>query len=343
MSRPKEITIYDIAKVLSLSPATISRGLKNHPGIRKDTKKKILSAAKSMGYQQNTFASNLRRKHSKTIGVIVPRLNSYFMSTVIAGMEKVANHNGYNLIISQSQESVKKEMAAAITLYDSRVDGLLISLASDTKNANHFNTYLNKQIPLIFFDRVIKVPNCTCVVIDNEKAGYEATKHLLDQGCKRIVHLSGSLDRNVYVERLNGYKKALSEKGIKFDPRFIITNNLSDKESSEAAHTLLKLSPAPDGIFAANDIAAVACIRELKKSGKNVPGDIAVVGFNDDPIAIVVEPNLTTVHYPGEEMGEITATTLFNKLMNLSSGNLNTVVLRHELIIRQSSLRKKIK
>lgn len=343
MSRPKEITIYDIAKVLNLSPATISRGLKDHPGIRKDTKKKIISTARSMGYQQNTFASNLRRKHSKTIGVIVPRLNSYFMSTVIAGMEKVANQSGYSLIISQSQESVKKENDAATTLYDSRVDGLLISLSADTKNTDHLNPFFRKQIPMIFFDRVIKLPNCTCVIIDNEKAGYDATRHLLEQGCKRIVHVSGSLERNVYEERLNGYKRALSEKNIPFDESLLIINNLSDKEGSEAAHQILSMKQMPDGIFASNDISAVACIRELKKAGKNVPGDIAVVGFNDDPIAIVVEPNLTTIHYHGEEMGEVAASTLINKLMNLSSGNLNTVVLRHELIIRQSSVRKKTK
>src|SRR6185295_11424240 len=203
MNRPKEITIYDIAKELDLSPATISRGLKDHPGIRKDTKKRILNAAKTMGYQQNTFASNLRRKHSKTIGVIVPRLNSYFVSTVIAGMEKVANQAGYNLIISQSLESVKKESAAVSTLFDSRVDGVMISLASDAKNTDHFNTFFRKQIPLLFFDRVIKLPNCTCVVIDNERAGYEATHHLLEQGCKHIAHVGGSMDRNVYIDRLN--------------------------------------------------------------------------------------------------------------------------------------------
>src|SRR6188768_3827603 len=108
----KDITIYDIAKVLHISPATVSRGLKDHPGINKDTKKKIKDAARKMGYQHNSFASNLRSKSSNTIGVVVPRLNSYFMSTVISGMEKVANQHGYNLIISQSEESYKKEIAS---------------------------------------------------------------------------------------------------------------------------------------------------------------------------------------------------------------------------------------
>src|SRR6185369_8269119 len=135
------------------------------------------------------------RRHTKTIGVIVPRLNSYFMATVIAGMEKLANQAGYNLIISQSLESVKKESAGVSALFDSRVDGVMISLASDAKNTDHFNTFFRKQIPVLFFDRVVKLPNCTCVVIDNERAGYEGTHHLLVHGCKRIAHVSGSLDR----------------------------------------------------------------------------------------------------------------------------------------------------
>ncbi|HWA32724.1 MAG TPA: LacI family DNA-binding transcriptional regulator, partial [Cyclobacteriaceae bacterium] len=139
MNTLKDVTIYDIAKALNVSPATVSRGLKDHPAIRKDTKKRILEAARKMGYQQNTFASNLRRKQTNTIGVIVPRLNSYFMSTVIAGMEKVANNTGYNLIIAQSQESVKKEISGAATMFNSRVDGLLVSLAYDTKDIDHFD------------------------------------------------------------------------------------------------------------------------------------------------------------------------------------------------------------
>lgn len=341
MSQTKEVTIYDIAEVLNVSPATVSRGLKDHPGLRKDTKKRIVETARKMGYQHNTFASNLRRKRTNTIGVIVPRLNSYFMSTVIAGMEKVANNAGYNLIIAQSQELFKKEIAGVNTMFNSRVDGLMISLSYDTKNIDHVNILLKKQIPLIFFDRVIEHPNCTSVVIDNVKAGYDATLHLIEQGCRRIAHVGGSMNRNVYADRLKGQVMALKDKGIEHDPDLVISNNLSDQEGAEAALQLIKLDKRPDGIFAANDTSAVAIVRELKQAGFNVPNDIAVVGFNNDPISKVIEPNLTTINYPGTEMGEVAATTLINKLKDVPPPNLNTVVLHHELIIRASSLRKK--
>jgi LacI family transcriptional regulator len=340
MSQHKDVTIYDIARALSVSPATVSRGLSDHPGIRKDTKRKILDTAKKMGYQYNTFASNLRRKRTNTIGVIVPRLNSYFMSTVIAGMEKVANENGYNLIIGQSMESWKKEIASVNTMFNSRIDGLMVSLAYDTLDSDHFESLLRKKIPLIFFDRIIVHPDCTSIVIDNKRAGYDATKHLIEQGCKRIVHIGGSLNRNVYADRLEGYKQALQEKDIPFDPALVISNNLSDQAGAEAAQQILNMPVRPDGVFAANDTSAVACMRELKQAGVKIPQEIAFVGFNNDPLSKVIEPNLSTIHYPGQEMGEVAAATLVNKLDKGESPNLDTIVLRHELIVRQSSLKK---
>ena len=340
MSTHKDITIYDIAEALNLSPATISRGLKEHPAIRKDTRKKILDKAKEMGYRQNFFASNLRRNRTNTIGVIVPRLNSSFMSTTIAGMEKVANQAGYNLIISQSMESIEKEIVNVKTLYNSRVDGLLVSLAYSTDDISHFEDLLEKGVPLIFFDRVFEHPQCTNIVIDNYKAGYEVTQHLLEQGCKRIAHITANLKRNVYADRLKGYKQALNDSGIPYDDKLIFISSLSDQAGVEVSHELLKMDPRPDGLFITNDACAVSCMQELKLAGIKIPQDIAVAGFNNDPLCKVIEPNLTTINYPGHEMGEIAASTLIRRLDQQNGANLNSIVLRHQLIVRASSKRK---
>jgi LacI family transcriptional regulator len=336
-----EVTIYDIAKALEISPSTVSRALKDNPNIRKETKRKIFAAARDMGYQRNKFASDLRQKRTNTLGVIVPRLNSYFMSSVIAGIEKVTNHYGYNLIISQSQETVKKEIDSVSTLFNSRVDGLLVSLAYDTRNLDHFNVLFKKDIPVIFFDRVGLCNNCISVIIDNRKAGYDVTSHLINQGCRRIVHIGGSLIRNVYNDRFSGYKQALDENDIPFDEDLVIISQLTDQVGSEILPRILNMNPRPDGIFAANDTSAVSIMCELKNAGIKIPEDIAVAGFNNDPISRYVEPNLTTVNYPGKEMGEIAAQTLINKLNNLQSTSLNTIVLSHSLIIRQSSEKMK--
>ena len=339
MHAAKDITIYDIAEALDLSASTVSRGLKNHPAIRQETKKIILDKAKELGYQHNLFASNLRRSKTNTIGLIVPRLNSYFMSTVISGIEKIANDSGYNLIISQSLESVKKEMINVATLFNSRVDGLLISAAYDTEDISHFDVFTSKNIPLIFFDRVLEHPSCTKIVIDNFKAGYEVTRHLIDQGCNRIVHLTASQKRNVYVERLRGYKAALSDCGISYDENLVLVSNLSDHAGAEAATSILQMRPMPDGIFSANDCCAVSCLRTLKANGINIPSDIAIAGFNNDPLSKVIEPNLTTVDYPGREMGEAAANLLIRKMTKGDPFAPFTMMLQHTLIIRDSSLR----
>jgi LacI family transcriptional regulator len=342
MLQDKDITIYDLARKLNISPATVSRGLKDHPAISKKTKKRIFDLAKEMGYRSNNFARNLRKQTTNTIGVIVPRLNSYFMSTVIAGMEKVANDEGYNLIISQSSESGQKEIASARTMFNNRVDGLLVSLAYDTEDVGHFDVFMKKNIPLIFFDRVVDNKNCVNVLIDNRKAAYDATKHLVDQGCKRIVHITATPKRNVYIDRLQGYKQALADHNIKFKEEYVMISNLSQEAGTVAAETIKQMKPLPDGVFVANDNCAVGCVLALQQAGIKIPQDIACVGFNNDPVSTVVEPNLTTINYPGYEMGEIAARNLINHLNGISSiTSTNTILLRSELIIRASSIKKK--
>jgi len=341
MKSNKDVTIYDVARALNISPSTVSRGLKDHPHIKEETRKKIKELAHEMGYQRNKFASSLRKRRTETIGVVVPKLNSYFMATAIAGIEKITNKYGYGLIISQSQESGRQEVTCISTLFNSRVDGLLISLAYDTEDLNHFNTLFKKDIPVVFFDRVEECNGCMSVVIDNFKAGYEATSHLIDQGCKRIVHLGGNMLRNVYSERFRGYMQALADNNIDYDRNLLIISELDSQAGIDAARTMLKMKIKPDGIFTANDTSAVAIICELLKAGIRIPEDIAVAGFNNEPVSQVVQPNLTTVDYPARDIGEIAATSLLNILNNTEPFNLSTIVLKHELIVRESTMRKK--
>ncbi len=334
----REVTIYDVAKALNISPSTVSRALRDHPHIRRETKKKIREAAAEMDYQQNKFASNLRLKQTNTIGVVVPRLNSFIMAEVLAGIEKITSENGYGLIISQSQESWIKEISCVSTLYNSRVDGLLVSLAFDTKNLDHFNILLKKDIPVVFFDRVAECHGCISIIIDNFKAGYEVTSHLIEQGCRRIFHLGGNMLRNVYSERLRGYKQALADHKVEADDELVAVSDMSSRAGTEAARKILKMHHRPDGIFTSNDTTAVAIMVELEKAGVKIPQEIAVAGFNNEPVSQFVQPDLTTIDYPAREIGEIAATSLINKLKNLQSANLSTIILKHKLIIRQSSV-----
>ena len=338
MIREKEVTIYDLAKKLNISIATVSRALKDDPVVSKKTKKRIADLAVEMGYRSNHFARNLRSQKTNTIGVIIPMLNSYFQSTVVAGIESIANSEDYNLIISQSNESAEKEIRGAKTMFNNRVDGLLISVAYETESTHHFDQFVKKNIPLIFFDRVIENLNCTKVVIDNRHAGYDATKHLIEQGCKRIIHITATPRRNIYADRLKGYKDALKDHNIEFKEEYIIISNLSQADGSIAAKQILEMNPLPDGVFVSNDNFAVGCMLALKKEGIKIPEDIAFVGFNNDPISKVIEPNLTTINNPGYQIGQIAARNLIGHLTGKNSiTSTNTIILRSELIVRDSS------
>lgn len=339
----KDITIYDIAENIGVSPTTVSRALSNHPRVKEKTKKRIFETAQKLGYQSNIFATNLRRKHTFNIGVIVPRLNSPFQSSALSGMEKVASEAGYNLVISQSLESMEKEVANVKTMFNSRVDGLIVSLAGDTEETAHFLPFSKKEIPIVFFDRVPKQPNIAGVVIDNENAAFEATAHLLEQGCTRIVHVVGNLDINVYSDRLAGYRRALSIKGIQGRATDVIVSDLSEEAGETIVSKLVKMKPFPDGLMVSNDYCAASCLVALKKRGIRVPEDIVLVGFNNDTISRMVEPNLTTISYPGYLMGETAMKTLILQLKNnVSSEDIprEIKVLDSGLIVRGSSKKK---
>src|SRR4026209_964637 len=219
MLKGKEVTIYDIASKLNISIATVSRGLNDDPVVSKKTRKKIFDLAEELGYRSNHFARNLRQQQTNTIGIIVHELNSNFITSVLAGIEKITTEAGYDLIIAHSSESFEKEAANALNLFHKRVDGLIASLAFDTQGLDHYKYFSDKSIPVIFFDRVEENSDSTKVIIDNYKCGYQATQHLIDQGCKRIVLVTASLKRNVYAQRHKGYTDALFDNNIPFNER----------------------------------------------------------------------------------------------------------------------------
>ncbi|HEY8971904.1 MAG TPA: LacI family DNA-binding transcriptional regulator [Puia sp.] len=341
MQRGKEATIYDIANQLNISIATVSRALKDDPVVSKKTKKKIFETAERLGYRTNHYASSLRKQQTNTIGFMVHELQSNFINSVLAGVEKVATEAGYDLVIAHSQESYEKEVANAKNLFHKRVDGLITSLSFDTKNLDHFRPFTDKGVPIVFFDRVESDSDHPVVVIDNYRCGYQATRHLIDQGCKKIVHVTSNLARNVYTDRFQGYRDALAEHGLAFDDSLVIIGDLSEQAGIDSARRMLDLHPRPDGAFITNDFVAAVCMRTLKQYHIAVPRDIAVVGFNNDAIGQLIEPALTTINYPGREMGEVAAQNLVNHLKGLGSlRQIDRIIINADLIIRGSSLKR---
>ena len=347
MTNNKDITIYDIAEKLNLSTSTVSRALKNHNSISKKTTKRVNDAAKKMGYTPNTLASSLRSNKSKTIGVLISRINRPFMSSLISGIEETAQKAGYNVIITQSHDSYQDEVNMAQALYNSRVSGIICSLAMETTITDHFQQFIDKGIPLVFVDRVPKDFNTYRVMIDNYSAGFKATKHLIEQGCTRIAHIAGLKFRSIYNERERGYRDALKQSNLTIDEDLIVhVNTLSYDEGEKATNKLLDLKNPPDGIFSSNDTTAVAAIQVAKKRGLKIPHDIAVIGFNNDPISRIIDPGVSTISHPAFEMGKTSSKKILKHLKSSKKDsskkdNITEInFLNTEVIVRGSSKRK---
>jgi LacI family transcriptional regulator len=341
MENQKEVTIYDIARSLQVHPSTVSKALSDDPNIAKKTKKRIVEAAAQMGYRSNHLARNLRQQSSLTIGVILSDLSGGFVTTLLSGIEQVAGEAGYGIIITDSGQSAEKEAVHAQNLFHRRVDGVIVLPTAKTVSYDHFRPYIEKNIPLVFLDRAARLPQVSSVVIDNRYCGYTVTRHLIGQGCCRIVHLTPSVEQEVYAERYKGYRDALVESGLKAEDALLRLSPLSEEAVEAAATMILSMKPLPDGVFATSDLAAAVCVRIFQENNLRVPQDIAVVGFNDDVIGRLVQPQLTTVHYPGREMGETAARQMVNLLRrDVNLLPITTMTIRADLIVRASSLKK---
>ncbi len=333
-----KITIHDISKALEIDSSTVSRALNDSPRVSKKTKAKILAKAKELGYQRNSLASNLRTKKTNTIGVIVPRISRNFFSNVIAGIEETAYEKGYNVVICQSLESLEREQKIAETLLSNRVDGLLISISMQTILYEHLKPFKDYGAPIVFYDRPCDFDNSISVSIDDFDASFKATEHLILQGCKYIAHFGGPQNIELYRNRKEGYQKALEKYGLPHSDDYFFSTKLSEQDGVVMAKKILELGNI-DGIYSANDTAAISAIQYLKNQGINIPKDIAVVGFNNDPISAVIEPSLTTINQPDFEMGKKATTLLIDQIKN-NTNLVESIVLTSELIVRESSKQK---
>lgn len=336
--KKSNVTIHDIARLLGVS-STVSRALKDHSSIGEETTKAVKKLAGELGYKPNDLAVSLRKQRSTSIGVIVPHINRPFISSLVSGMEQAAREAGYNVLISQSNESHEIEIGNASAFYNSRICGLLVSLAAETTDYKHILQFNESGIPVVFVDRIPDIEDCYKVKIDNREATFKATEHLIQQGCRRIAHYGGPPNQLMYRERRQGYVDALARYGLPFDENLLLTAlKLTAEEGFSLAEKVLSLPNPPDGIFAANDVTAVSTI-QYAKEGALIPEELAIIGFNDDPICSIVEPNLSSVRQPGVEMGHQAIDKLF-KLMDKENTYVPKItILDTEVMPRASSVR----
>lgn len=337
-----QITIKDIAKELGIATSTVSKALKGHKDISSSTKQAVRELAEKWNYKPDQVALSLRSGLSKTIGVIVPEIVHYFFSSVIGGIEDIAYDSGYHVMFCQSSELYAREVKAVETLLSTRVDGILVSVSKATENFDHFRKIQDDGIPLVFFDRVCDEIDTDRVIVDDEAGAYEAVSHLIEIGCKNIIHLSGPPNLLIGKNRENGYRRALRDHNIPIDRNNVIMCD-SREDAELIVPGLLKRTAKPDGIFAVNDITAAATMRIILNNGYRIPEDIAVVGFTGELISEITNPTLTSVAQHGYLIGKEAIRLLIDRIEKKNDIPFQTKIIKTELIVKGSTTRNKVK
>jgi len=340
--RISRVTITDIARKLNITAATVSRALNDHPGIRETTKKAVKDMAASLNYQHNKIASSLRLGRSNIIGVIIPSAEMNFFGSVVHGIEKIANKNNYNVLICQSNESYEFEKRGVQTLLQSQVDGVLASISKETRNLEHFREIRKRGVPLILFDRTNDMPDVSSVVVDDYAGAFQATRHLIENGCRRIAHIAGQQHVNIFNLRLKGYIDALNSHDIQVDDDLIMYGKVSIESGRECMKRLLDSGRSLDAVFAVEDYTALGAIQAIKAANRRIPDDIAIIGFANEAFGEHITPSLSTINQQTVTMGEEAAKLFFEGLSGIGLLNPRSrkLVLEPQLICRQSSIRR---
>jgi len=327
------VTIKDLAKILGVSVSTVSRALKDHPDISVKTKKAVQELAKELHYRPNEIALSLKNRRSKIIGIIIPKLVHHFFSSVIQGVENIAYDNGYQVMIYNSGESYEREVLLSSSILSFRLDGLILSMSKETTDFSHFDKFDQYGIPVVFFDRVPDLP-VNKVVFDDFQGAFDAVSHLIEKGCKKIAHLSASEHLDIGRLRIAGYKAALNEHGISFNPDLVVKCDTFDGAVS-ITKKLISDYQDIDGVFAVNDLTGIGATKAVRQVGKRVPEDIKVIGFTNEISSAVCAPSLSTVDQRGIEMGEEACKLLMENINKDQPPQ--TKVVKANLILRKST------
>jgi LacI family transcriptional regulator len=334
----KQTTIKDIALALNISTSTVSRALRNAADIKPETKNAVKALAEELDYQPNRLALSLQNRQTHTIGVIIPNLD-YVLSRMVRGIDEVALEAGYTVMVCQSDESFGREIVNTKRLLESLVDGFIVSVSSETKVYEHIKKIQNKNIPLVLFDRIINSIDAPKVRLDNVDGGIQATQHLIDQGYKKIAILAGPENLNISNKRMEGYLQTLKQNGFRADKHLIIHCDFNQDYAYEATKELLTMKHRPDAIFTISDRMAIGAMLAIKEKGLNMPNDIGLVGFNNEPITGLVTPSISSVELFAFEMGKATAKLFIEMLHTDADMSGQEIVIKPKLFIRSSSHR----
>lgn len=338
--RGKRVTIYDIAQQLGIAPSSVSKALNEHPSISERIKAMVKLKAQELNYLHNSNAANLRRGSSRTIGVVVPKINTTFFSDAIAGMEEACAGNKHSLIICQSDESFLREKEAVKTLLHQNVDCIIISLSTETTSVAHLQEIKNQHVHLIQFDRVDENFACHRIVNDNKNAAYKAVMHLIEMGYQRIALLGGPNHLTIYKDRKEGFLQAVEEAELNIPYNYICSHILSTENGMRKALELLESKTPPDAFFAVSDYSALGAFKAAFSKGLRVPEQVGIMGFSNDTFTKLLSPALSSVDQNSRNLGKKAVNVYFDHILNRAPGSkFKNLVVESSIIIRDSSLK----
>lgn len=339
------ITIKDIAKALGLSISTVSRALRDSYEISAETKRTVTEYAQKMNYKPNQIALSLKERTSKAIGIVVSEIANNFFSQAINGIESIAYDKGYNVIITQTYGSYERELINVAHLASRSVDGLLISLSSETTNIDHLQGLHDKNMPIVFFDCIDKDIKTHKVISDNEQGAYDAVKHFIKNGYKKIAFLGNAAHLSTMQDRYAGYTKALTEYNIPVEPAYVkycAHGGMVLDEVEESLNDLFSKKNKPDAILACGDNLTTRSLRYFKAHNIKIPNDVAIIGFSNRDLSELLNPSLSVVHQPAFDIGQ-NAIHLLLQLIDSKTKveKFNYNVLPCQLFERESSFKKR--
>ncbi len=333
----KNTTLKDIAQRLGISPATVSRALGDHPHISAERKAAVWKMARKLSYHPDSVAQSLKSGSTHTLGVIVPAIKHHFFSEVLDGIEEVAFKSGYTVLLCKSNEDHDREVVNARMLASKRVAGIIVSLAQNSRDTDHFSELMRRNLPVVFFDRVPEKLKAPKVVVDDYAAAFALTEYLIRAGYRRIAHLSGPESLLITKLRRKGFEDALKKHGLSAPANYLIFGGLEEEDGRSEGERILALRPRPDAVFAVNDPVALGVYRACHREKVRIPEDLAVAGFSDNPISALLNPPLTTVAQPAYEIGVAAAKMLLERIRAGKPAKSELVVCRTKLVIRASA------
>ena len=326
------VTISDIAAALGVTPSTVSRALSGSPRVKEETRLAVERMAAEMGYERNIVASNLRKGKSDIVGIIVPRIHREFFSNVIGGAESILEAAGFSVLICQTHERFDAEVKALRTLRNNQVAGVLMSHAIGSDHGDHILEALGSHIPLVQFDRVFSSLPGAKVVSNNFQGAYEATRHLVEQGYRRIGTLAGYMNSEAYAARLEGYRAAIRDAGREADETIVYYDTIVRETGFEAG--LKAIEARCDALYSAGDFSALGAIEAARSKGLRIPEDFGIVGTANETFTSLMTPKMSSLALNPFEMGRQAAQAFL-------TGEEGTVVVPMELKVRESSCRMK--